>query len=108
MSRGGARYKKPNDSSSSALIEMVWRRYGGPAMISKLTGISPQTLVNWRFRGKIPLTRVKEVSEALNVPTWGFNYGELSLLYDDIPEWKTVVKSYKLDPAAVRYILSFN
>jgi hypothetical protein len=87
---------------------MVWRRYGGPAMISKLTGISPQTLVNWRFRGKIPVTRVKEVADALNVPVWGFNYNDLSRIYDKVPDWKTVVNSYNLDPAAVRYILSFS
>lgn len=107
MGRGGKRYKQsPNVSSSSALIEAIWKRYGGPATISKLTGISPQTLVNWRFRGKVPVVRVREIADALSIPIWGLNYRELGKLYDEIPDWKEVVSSYNLDPAAIKYVLS--
>lgn len=105
--RGGLRNKYPNASGTSALLEAIWRRYGGPANVSRLTGISPQALVNWRYRGKVPLTKVNLVSKALGIPKWGLNYNELACMEDDIPSWKEVVESYDLVKSVVKYILSF-
>lgn len=105
--RGGFRNKYPNASGTSALLEAIWRRYGGPANVSRITGVSPQALVNWRFRGKVPLVKVNAIAKALNIPKWGLNYNELSMMEEEVPTWKEVVESYDLARSVVKYILSF-
>lgn len=103
------RLLNPSLEASSALIENIWRRFGGPSNISSLLEeeeISSQALVNWRFRGKVPLPKVNIVAHTLKIPKWGLNYNQLSLLYENIPPWKEVVESYGLTTSHVEDILS--
>lgn len=105
--RGGKRTKLPTDRGASALLEALWKHFGGPANVSIITGVSPQTLVNWRLRGKVPVKQVFKIAKALNIPHWGLNYAELSEMFEDAPTWKQVVASYKLEPSMMKYIFGF-
>ena len=106
--RGGARKRMPIETGAVALLDAIWRKFGGPALISQKLNISPQAVVNWRRRGKVPLTRVHEVANALNISPWGLNYKEIRDFYgkEGIPTWKEVVNSYNLSPSTARTILS--
>lgn len=86
-------------TGSEALLNAIWQKFGGPAALrfNYFPNISPQNFINWRLRGRVPLTKVGPVANTLKIPKWGLNYEELSIMFpDEIPLWNEVVKSYNL------------
>lgn len=106
--RGGTKPKQVITHGAHKLLDTLWAKFGGPAAITKhlLPDFGRQIFVNWRNRGKVPLKFCTIVSAALEVPPWGLNYEELSMISPDkIPSWREVVKSYDFTNKEIRAIL---
>jgi hypothetical protein len=104
--RGGARKKRTILTGQQALLDYIWKSHGGVGKVANKLDKPPQTCVNWRNRGKVPLLDCRTVEETLHIPIWGLNYLELQKMFLVVPSWKLVVASYGLSPGTVKYILS--
>lgn len=109
--RGGKQVKNRELTSQQALLDMIWKHFGGPTKVAKMLGKHRQVCISWKNRGKVPLIECTEVAEKLIIPTWGLNYEELIRFHSPIgrlqvPAWKDVVKSYEFTPSVTKYILS--
>ncbi len=91
-SRGGKRHKKYNLKADALLIGAIWTQLGGVKAVSEKLNIPYQSVINFRIRGRIPLTQVFNIANILEIPAWGLNYKQLRTMYPDVPEWKQVVK----------------
>lgn len=102
--RGGIREPIKNKSGPSRLLEILWNNYGGPVALGHDLKVSTSVVINWRVRGKVPLKLVPKVGEVLGVPHFGLNYADLVKFYG-AKAWEDVVKSYKLTPDEINWIL---
>lgn len=109
--RGGPKIKRRPNNGQKALLTALWHRYGGIGEVSQKLGMHLQAPLNWRCRGKVPLTHCYKVAEVLKLPKlgiWGLNYIGMSKFYtDNIPDWSEVVKSFRFAPGIEEFILSF-
>jgi len=104
-SRGGKRFKRYNLKPEALLIGAIWEELGGIKAVAEKLNIPYQSIINFRIRGRVPLTQVFNIATALDIPPWGLNYKQLKTMYPNVPEWKQVVKSYKLEPHVTARIL---
>ena len=104
--RGGKHPKSSFKTGYQALLDAIWTKFGGYLSIAEKLGVDPQTLRNWRLRGRVPLKECYQVALALGIPIWGLNYKEVTHFHakEAIP-WETVVKMYNFSPGIEKRIL---
>lgn len=90
-------YRKPKNGQA-LLLNILWRRNGGPLRVSQTIGVKWFKPGNWCRDGRVPIEHVKKVAAKLKVSPWGLNYQQLKQFNvgSDVPTWKEVVKLYKL------------
>lgn len=89
----GRHFQKPHKNSQALLLHFLWCKHGGPVHVARLAGVAMQAPNNWRLRGKVPLSQVKRVSEAIGESMWALNYSGMAQLYkkSERPSWIDVV-----------------
>lgn len=90
--RGGKRIKKKYQTPQAALLDAIWKTFGGISKVARLLGEDKQCLINWRNRGHVPLVKVKRLSELLGLPEEAFNYKDVVKFYGGSSyTWKSLV-----------------
>lgn len=100
---------KPHDAQTM-LIDAIWKLKGGMLSVARILDENPQSPVNWRFRGGVPLSLCPMVAKKLGISIWGLNYKDLKTFYgaDKSPSWDKVVRSYDLEHDTIVKIMSFS
>lgn len=79
-------------SSQSKLLDTLWKKHGGVAVVSKQLGCTMQDLVNWKNRGGVPLCWINRVAKALRAPDAVLNYKKSHILFSaPHPDWADLV-----------------
>lgn len=104
--RGGARVPVKLKTPGSRMLHCLITALGGPTRFGKLIGESLQTVIVWRRRGAVPLKKVGQVSRALNMPPYLFNYIEVMKYSPDTPTWKAAVKKAPIPADMRKWVLS--
>lgn len=88
------------------LISLLWRREGGLSVVAEKLEVTPQLCYFWREQGYVPLKRVVQAAKTLRVPPYALNFvGYKAFIGDTETTWPQVVKSLKLKPEEVKFVL---
>lgn len=99
--------EKPLKNGTQRLLKVLWEKHGGLAYIGKVLKTDPQNLINWRWRGFVPLEKVGRLARWMGVPKVCLNYEQVCEYEGMLFAWETVVKaSCGLNPREIKYVLS--
>jgi hypothetical protein len=101
------RWKHAPKHGQSALINILWRRFGGPKKVAALVGVPTYQPGNWDREGQVPVKYLMLVASKLELPIWGLNYKAAKALHfaEKVPAWESVVKMYNLDKHVEKEVL---
>lgn len=90
------RKQKAPLTQQGRVLELLWKKKGGPQNISRSLKKSPSTCNAWkRVTQKVPLKHTRQVSILLKVSPYLLNYVDYRHL-EKLPSWETVIKESKL------------
>lgn len=98
--------RKVITTGQGRLLDCLWTRKGATTSeTADILGIKRDLVFMWRSRGSVPLSSAGHVARKLKVSIYALNYEEVSILLGKSPKWESVVKSCKLKPEQIKYIL---
>ena len=104
--RGGARTPVRLKQPGARMLHCLITSFGGPTKFGRLIGETLQTVIVWRRRGAVPFKKVGEVSRALKLPPYLFNYLEVQRFTGSVPSWEAVVKKAPLSNDMKKWVLA--
>lgn len=110
--KGGYRIQKRAATGQKLVLRYVFSMLGGATRVAELLGkidtgkeITPQQIVNWRLRGRVPIDILGEVARALRVDRYALNYEQSASFFGSAPHWKDVVDELPIPAELKRRIL---
>lgn len=89
MGRPKGKYK----NGQQALIDSIYKRFGGASAVAKKCNISIFTILTWKFRGKVPLIAAGYITRKLGLQsTLAFNFQDVQQYEGNLGiPWEQVV-----------------
>ncbi len=89
--KGGFRPKQELALATQRLLEVLWKKLGGPHALKRKTGVAAQRFIHWRNQGKVSLKAVGPISRKLGVDAEALNYKEVGRFYGANARWDMVL-----------------
>lgn len=98
--------KRPKHGQA-LLLNLLWRKLGGPSVVSNALNVPWYQPGNWNRDGQVPIKYLSMVATKFKLPVWGLNYKAAKLIKfaDKIPSWEKVAGMYGFSSEDVRRII---
>lgn len=105
--KGGFRPKKELALATQRLLEVLWKKLGGPHALKRKTGVAAQRFIHWRNQGKVSLKAVGPISRKLAVDAEALNYREVGKFFGSNTPWlqvfNAVSEQFKFTDSEIEY-----
>lgn len=103
---GGLRTRRKLTWGTQRLIKALWEKHGGTHELARQFGVLPQSLINWRNMGKVPLVQAGKFARLLDIPIESLNYKDFGIFSGSNSSWKEVVENCSLTPDIADKVLT--
>lgn len=99
--------RKSPTTGPQLLLSYLIAKNGGIAAVARALSIRPQTIVNWRLRGVVPLIDAFVVGHIFNISPICLNYPAFCIAYrhTTMPSWADAVRASGLSDQQVSEVL---